>query len=579
MFIFGESFMTLSPDDLKSIEKYALQNAVKYGKAPQPKAVMGKVMGEFPHLRNDPKAISSALVEIVGEIAKGDTEAWEARLSEIAPELIEALSVKKEPVKGLKPLEGAVEGEVVMRFAPNPNGPATLGSSRGMVVNSEYVKIYNGKFILRFDDTDPDKKRPMLEAYDWYLDDFKWLGVEPDRVVYASDRFPVYYDYARKLIEMDKAYVCFCEGGDFKKFKDSKQPCPHRGQSPEVNLGYWEKMLAGEYEDQQAVIRIKTDIEHKDPALRDWGAFRIRKMPHPRAEIGDKYIVWPLLDFAGAIEDHELGMTHIIRGKDLMDSEKRQGYIYKYLGWEYPKTLHWGRVKIHEFGKFSTSTLRKDIEEGKYSGWDDPHLPTIRAIRRRGIRAEALKKFMIEMGIGTTDVSISMESLYAENRKIVDPEANRYFFVRDPVELEIEGTEATVAKPPLHPSDSGRGTREIKVENKVLLPLDDVKKMEVGSLVRLKDLYNVEITSLDPLQGKFAGESIEDLKKAKGRIIHWAPVDGIPVKVLGPEGNFEGIGECGIKTEQDKIVQFERFGFCRIDAVSEEGIVAYFSHK
>ncbi len=571
--------MTLSPEDLNTIEKYALQNAVKYGKAPQPKAVMGKVMGECPHLRNDPKAISSALAEIVGEIAKGDAEAWGTRLSEIAPELIEALSVKKEPVKGLKPLEGAVEGKVVMRFAPNPNGPATLGSSRGMVVNSEYVKMYEGKFILRFDDTDPDKKRPMLEAYDWYLDDFKWLGVEPDRVVYASDRFPVYYDYARTLIKMGKAYVCFCEGGDFKKFKDAKQPCPHRNQSPEVNLEYWEKMLAGGYEDHQAVLRIKTDIEHKDPAMRDWGAFRIRKMSHPRAEIGNKYIVWPLLDFAGAIEDHELGMTHIIRGKDLMDSEKRQGYIYGYLGWEYPKTLHWGRVKIHEFGKFSTSTLRKDIEAGIYSGWDDPRLPTIRAIRRRGIRAEALRKFMVEMGIGTTDVSISMESLYAENRKIVDPEANRYFFVRDPVELEIEGAEATVAKPPLHPTDSERGTREIKVENKVLLAGDDVEKMEPGSMIRLKDLYNVEITSLEPLRGKFAGESLKDLKRVKGRIIHWAPVAGIPVKVRSPDGDIEGIGERGIAKELDKIVQFERFGFCRIDAVSEGEIVAYFSHK
>ena len=253
-------------------------------------------------------------------------------------------------------------GKVVMRFAPNPNGPATLGSARGMVVNSEYVKMYKGKFILRFDDTDPDIKRPMLEAYEWYLDDFRWLGVVPDQVIYASDHFPLYYDYARKLIEMGKAYVCFCKGEYFKELKDAKKACPHRGVSPEENLRHWEKMLAGEYEDQQAVLRIKTDIEHKDPALRDWGAFRIRKMAHPRSVIGNKYCVWPLLDFAGAIEDHELGMTHIIRGKDLMDSEKRQSYIYKYFGWKYPRTTHWGRVKIYEFGKFSTSSLRKAIE-------------------------------------------------------------------------------------------------------------------------------------------------------------------------------------------------------------------------
>jgi glutamyl-tRNA synthetase len=571
--------MTLSPENLKTIEKYALQNAVKYGKAPQPKAVMGKVMGEFPQLRSDPDAVSEAIETIFSEIVKGNPEAWEARLSEIAPELIEALSIKKEPDKGLKPLEGAEVGKVVMRFAPNPNGPGTLGSARGMVVNSEYVKMYRGRFILRFDDTDPDIKRPMLEAYEWYLDDFKWLGVVPDEVVCASDHFPIYYDYAKKLIEMGEAYVCFCKGEDFKELKDAKKGCPHRDISPAENLKHWEKMLSGEYEDQQAVLRIKTDIEHKDPALRDWGAFRIRKMSHPRPEIGNKYIVWPLLDFAGAIEDHELGMTHIIRGKDLMDSEKRQGYIYKYFGWNYPKTTHWGRVKIHEFGKFSTSGLRKAIEAGEYTGWDDPRLPTIRAIRRRGIRADALKKFLIEMGVGTTDVSISMESLYAENRKIVDPIANRYFFVWDPVELEITDFEPAVAKLPLHPTDHERGVREIAVGNRILVCKEDVDKFEVGSVLRLKDLCNIEINSLSPLQARKSATSLEDLKTVKGKIIHWVPIDGISVKVRGPDGDIEGIGEFGIASELDKIVQFERFGFCRIDELDGEKVVAYFAHK
>ena len=571
--------MTLSPEDLETIEKYALQNAVKYGQAPQLKSVMGKLMGEFPRLRSDPSAMSEALEGIISKIVKENPEAWEARLSEIAPELIEALSMKKDPYKGLKPLEGAEMGKVVMRFAPNPNGPATLGSARGMVVNSEYVKMYIGKFILRFDDTDPDIKRPMLEAYEWYLDDFKWLGVVPDQVIYASDHFPLYYDYARKLIEMSKAYVCFCKGEIFKELKDAKKACPHRGVDLEENLRHWEKMLAGEYEDHQAVLRIKTDIKHKDPALRDWGAFRIRKMDHPRSVIGNKYFVWPLLDFAGAIEDHELGMTHIIRGKDLMDSEKRQSYIYKYFGWRYPRTTHWGRVKIYEFGKFSTSSLRKAIETGEYSGWDDPRLPIIRAIRRRGIMAEALKKFMIDMGVGTTDVSISMESLYAENRKIVDPIANRYFFVWDPMELEITDSEPTVAKLPLHPTDHARGKREISVRKKVFVCREDVEKLKVGSVLRLKDFCNIEITSLVPFQAKHSTVSLEAHKKSKGKIIHWVPIDGISVKVRSPYGDIEGIGEHGIATELDKIVQFERFGFCRVDAVDKEKVEVYFAHK
>jgi glutamyl-tRNA synthetase len=444
-------------------------------------------------------------------------------------------------------------------------------------VNSEYVKKYEGKLILRFDDTDTQTKRPMLEAYDWYIEDCNWLGAKPDEIIIASDRIPLYYEQARKLIEGGNAYVCFCESETFKKLKDAKEPCPHRDTSPQKNLEHWDKMLSGGYPEKSAVLRIKTDITHKDPALRDFGAFRILKMPHPRQEVGDKYIVWPLLDFEGAIEDHLLGTTHIIRGKDLMDSEKRQTYIYKYLGWDYPITTHWGRVKMHEFGKFSTSGLRRAIEEGEYDGWDDPRLPTVRAIRRRGIQPEAVRKFMIDMGVGETDISISLDTLYAENRKLVEPKANRYFFVWDPVELEITGTDPCTANPPLHPTES-RGCREIDVSTKVLVCREDVEKLTEGSKVRLKDLYNVEITSMEPLQANYLNDAIESAKKEKMKIIHWAPVDGVPVKVLSPDGEFKGIGEKQITAELDKVVQFERFGFCRIDSVGEE-VVAYYTHK
>ncbi|WP_342305722.1 glutamate--tRNA ligase [Methanolobus sp. ZRKC5] len=569
--------MTLTDDDKKTIEKYALQNAVKYGQAPQIGAVMGRVMGECPQLRSKAKDVTPLIQEILVEVAKETPEQWQARLEAIAPELIEELNTKKEPDKGLKALDVEEGQQVVMRFAPNPNGPPTLGSTRGIVVNSEYVKKYGGKFIIRFDDTDPQTKRPMLEAYDWYVDDCKWLGANPDEIVIASDRIPVYYDYARKLIEMGHAYVCFCDGADFKKFKDAKEPCPHRNASPGENMGHWDKMIAGEYEERYAVLRIKTDITHKDPALRDFGAFRIVKTPHPRPEVGDKYCVWPLLDFEGAIEDHELGMTHIIRGKDLMDSEKRQTYIYNYLGWTYPKTTHWGRVKMHEFGKFSTSGLRQSIENGEYSGWDDPRLPTLRALRRRGILPEAIRKFMIDMGVGETDISLSMDTLYAENRKIIDPIANRYFFVWNPVELEIANAEPCTVTPTLHPTED-RGTRSIDVGSKLYVCNDDVGKFEVGSKLRLKDLYNVEIISMEPLQARYIDDSMETAKKEKMRIIHWAPMDGAPVRVLSQDGEFTGIGERQVATELNKVVQFERFGFCRIDAVAGE-IVAYYTHK
>ncbi len=589
----------LTTDDIKLlIKKYALQNAVKYNKLPQagavmgkgmdvkkflriwydePRAgaVMGKVMAVAPELRSRVKEINLLVGEVLSEINKIPPESWEKELNSIAPELIAELKEKKEPDKGLPPLE--LKGALVMRFAPNPNGPPTIGSARGIVVNSEYTKKYHGKLIIRFDDTDPVTKRPMLEAYDWYLDDCEWLGAKPDEVIIASDRIPKYYEVAEELIKKGGAYVCFCEQEEFKALKDAKKPCPHREQNAEKNLESWKKMLSGGYEEQEAVLRIKTDIAHKDPAIRDWVAFRIIKTPHPRPQVGDKYCAWPLLDFEGAVEDHLLGTTLIIRGKDLTDSETRQRYIYNYMGWTYPETMHWGRVQIHEFGKLSTSGLKKAIAEGVYTGWDDPRVPTIRALRRRGIRAEALRKFMIDLGLGETDISLSLDTLYAENRKLIDPLSNRYFFVWNPVPLEIEGAEPKVAKAPLHPAK--KEMREIPVGTKVLVCRSDVDILKEGERLRLKDLYNIQITSISPLKAKFIGTDMNLVKKEKARIIHWAPPDGLKVRVLSPDGEYTGIGERGIEKELDKVVQFERFGFVRIDSVSEVGVVAYFTHK
>jgi glutamyl-tRNA synthetase len=569
--------MTLSEEDKLTIRKYALQNAVKYSQPPKTGAVMGKVMSESPHLRPMAKEVKPLVEEVLNEVSDGTPDVWKEELNKIAPELLDDLYTKKEPTKGLKPLDVEEGEEVVMRFAPNPNGPPTLGSTRGIVVNSEYVKKYNGTFIIRFDDTDPQTKRPMMEAYEWYIEDCKWLGAEPEKVVYASDKIPVYYEYAENLIEMGNAYVCFCKGDEFKKYKDNKKACPHRDQSPEDNLYYWNNMLNGEYGEKEAVLRIKTDIQHKDPALRDFGAFRIIKTNHPRPEVDGKYVVWPLLDFEGAIEDHECGVNHIIRGKDLRDSERRQRYIYEYFGWEYPKTTHWGRVKIHEFGKFSTSSIAKSIENGEYLGWDDPALPTIRALRRRGIQSEAIRKFMIDMGVGETDISISLESLYAENRKLVDSSANRYFFVWNPVELEITGVEPRNVKLSLHPKEK-RGHRELEVGSKLYVCQEDIDNINTGDKLRLKDLYNIEITSLNPFKARYLDDSVERIKKENLPIIHWIPLNGVAVKVMAPDGQYEGFGEHGIADEVDSVVQFERFGFCRIDSADDK-IIAFFAHK
>ncbi|MDD2665666.1 MAG: glutamate--tRNA ligase [Methanocellales archaeon] len=554
----------------KVIEKHALQNALKYDSAPLADAVMGKVLGECPWLRTKTSKISPLIQGLIEKVSAMTSDERLARLQQIAPELM--VPQKKERMRGLPPLEAGEK--VTMRIAPNPNGPPTLGNARGIIINHEYAQMYNGKFILRFDDTDPKTKRPMLEAYAWYKEDCEWLGANPDEIVIASDRIEEYYQYAEKLIKMGKAYICFCDRERFKIFKDSMKACPHREQEAEANLNHWKKMLAGEYDEGEAVLRIKTDILHKDPALRDWVALRVIKESHPR--VGRKYVVWPMLDFESAMEDHLLRVTHIIRGKDLMDSEKRQKFIYDYFGWKYPKTSHWGRIKIHEFGKFSTSEIKRAIEKGEYRGWDDPRLPTVRALRRRGIQAEAIRNFMIDLGMSGTDIAVSMDTLYAENRKIVDTIANRYFFVWDPLHLDIENAMPTVAKAPLHPTER-RGLREISVQGEVFVCKDDLQGIKKGDNLRLKDLYNIQITGLRPLRAEYIGNDLSITKKGAA-IIHWCPPEGVKVKVIGPEKEYTGIGERGIGSELGNVVQFERFGFVRIDAINDE-IVAYFAHK
>ncbi len=557
------------------IRKYALQNAVKYEKPPKEDAVVKKVLAEHPELRRDAKRVSTLVKEEIKRIESMSKEKRVEELTKMAPELVAELKVKEKEKRepGLPELPLAKGEKVVMRFAPNPNGAATLGSTRGIIVNSEYAKMHDGKFILRFDDTDPVLKRPLLEAYDWYLEDCAWLNAEPDEVIVASERMELYYKYAEELLKKGAAYVCFCSAETFKTYKERKLPCPHRDVSIEANIECWKKMLKSVYEEKEAVLRIKTDMASADPALRDWVALRILKREHPR--VGDKYVVWPTLDFESAIEDHLLGITHIIRGKDLMKSEKRQRFLYDHLGWKYPRTMVWGRIKVQEFGKLSTSELRKRIENGEYVGWDDPQLPTLKALRRRGFQPEAIRRFFISIGVTQTDIAVSMKNLYAENRKAVDALASRYFFVRNPKEMKLKDGISFVAKALKHPSKEDY--REIRTRNTVYISGDDFAKLKQGQRIRLKFLCDVEIEQIEPLVANVVETPAEDVS-----IIQWAPSEGIKVVVKKPDGTDEGIGEPLIASELGNVVQFERYGFVRIDSVmkKETGkeVVAYFTH-
>ncbi len=184
---------------------------------------------------------------------------------------------KPQKVKGLADLDG-VDGQVVLRFAPNPSGPLHIGHARAAVLNHQYKKRYKGKLILRVEDTDPRRVDPA--AYEMIGEDLDWMGVEPDEKIIQSDRLEIYYEQAHQLIVKGGAYMCTCPGDEFKKLKDSSQGCPHRDATVQENLDLWEKMP--QTSEGEMVLRVKTDIKHKNPAIRDWVAMRVVEEEHPR---------------------------------------------------------------------------------------------------------------------------------------------------------------------------------------------------------------------------------------------------------------------------------------------------------
>lgn len=548
---------------------FALQNAVKHKSVPKAGAILGSVMGAHPELRPQAKEINAMLPEILAEVEAMSVEEREAKLTALSPEMIEKMHEKKERVHELPELPEAGNG-VVMRFAPNPSGPLHLGHARASVLNDYYVKKYGGKFYYRVEDTDPKRVDP--EAYDMVMEDLKWLGIGITDVVYQSDRFQIYYDLARELIKLGGAYMCTCDNDEFREKKLKKQPCPCRDLSVEENLRRFDDMLAGKYQEGEITMRVKTDIAHPDPAVRDFAAMRVlTSVKHPRRP---EIFVYPLMNFSVAVDDHLLGMTHVIRGKDHIANTRRQEYIYRYFGWKMPHFYHYGRMSIAGL-ELSTSGMRKGINEGLYTGWDDIHLGTLRALARRGIQPDAVRAAVVDIGMGDTDISFSWENLFAQNKAIIDAEADRYFFVPDAVPVTVANAPAMEAHAPIYPNHPERGERVLSFTGSVLLPRSEI---ETGRMLRLKDLFNIRITGEG--SAEYAGDSLAEARAAKAPIVQWLPTDaGVPCSLLTPEGTSEGYCEVAVLNYDQKIVQFERVGFARIDSVKDGHVTAYFTHR
>ena len=550
------------------IRKYALQNAVFFKGTANPKAIVGKVLAECPDLRSRSKEVTEIADAVVSEVNKMGLEAQTEALRSIDPDMM--VREKKERRYELPELEDAKN--VVMRIAPGPSGPLHIGHSRVSVLNDEYVKRYNGKLINRFEDTNPEKID--INAYDMIPEDLEWLGVKVHETVCQSDRFTIYYDITKQMISAGNGYVCTCDAEHWRGLKEEKRECPCRSLPKEVQLERFDRLMANGYNEGEAVAVIKTDIAHPNPAIRDFVALRIVNTPHPRT--GTKYHLYPMMNLSVAIDDHLMKMTHVIRGKDHLNNTYRQEYIYEYMGWKKPRFYHYGLVNIEDT-VLKTSLIGKCIRNGELTGWDDVRTGTLRALGRRGIRPEAIRRYWVEAGMKQIDVQFSWDTLYAMNKDLIDATSNRYFFVGDPVKMKFSGIKEVKGAAPLHPDHPDRGSRDyvVKDGDALWLAKSDRDAFEAAGMVRLKDLCNVEFG--DPV--RYAGTDLAVLKKGI-KAVQWVKDKGVPTKVLMPDGSVsEGYTESAILDVKDGIVQFERFGFVKTEKAGKKGLNAVFTHR
>ncbi len=545
----------------KEILAYSLQNSIEFGEAKVDK-ILPKL---FQHGLK--KEDIGKIMPSIKEAVKTVNSMSEKERNENFEKLKDYVKEKVEEERGLPELPGSAgKKKMVFRMAPFPSGALHIGNAKTYLLNALYAEKYNGKLLLVMDDTiGSEEKQPLKEAYGLIEDAFKLLKVKYAKpIIYKSDRLKLYYDYAQKLIKKDKAYVCFCTQEEFKKIKDSGQECGCRSLPSDVQLLRWKELFT--VDEGHAVLRIKTDMQHPNPAFRDRVLFKISDREHPR--VGKKYRIWPTLEMSWAIDDHDLGITHILRGNDLVMETDMEKYIWDIFGWKHPQVIHTGLIKIEGAGaKVSKSKAQKEVKSGQFIGWDDPRTWSVQSLIRRGITAEALRSFIEEIGLNRQDITVPIESLYASNRKVIDMKSDRYSFIINPLKLDWTNTlKVKEIEVPLHPDR--KETRSVKIKD-IFISKSDFENYK-GKEIRLLHLFNLELGKKSKIT------SVENKKIPR---INWIS-ENVKSSVLMPNGEWvEGIVDKDIKNlKVGDVVQFERFGFVRYQGMKEGVHYFWFAH-
>jgi glutamyl-tRNA synthetase len=539
-------------DFSNEIKAYALKNALEFGKVDA-----GRILPKLFQHGLDKKDIKRVMVEIqkickeVNELKREEKEKEFGKYKHLIKE-------KEEKEKDLPEIDVSGLKEVVTRLAPEPSKYNHLGHALTFILNYIYAKRYNGKCLLRFEDTNPEKV--SQEYVDAMKEDvIDYLEIKPDAIKFVSDDMEILYDYAVKLINLDKAYICYCD-------RNKMQDLRHKGKECEC------RKKKGKYKEGECVLRIKGDMKSNNHVMRDSVLFRIMKAQHYRQ--GSKYHAWPMYDFYNPIEDSLMGVTLILRSNEFDMRVELQDYIKELLGLNKQKIVQYGRFNVMEFTTKGRE-LRELIESGEYIGWDDPRLITLKALKRRGIVKESFYELVKQIGLSKHPINLDFDMIAAINRKLIDGKAGRYSFVENPVEIEIDNKpKIKEIEIPRHP-DRPEDTRELKIGKSIFISKEDYEKYK-GQEIRLLHLYNINLSSK---KSKFTSIQNKDVQK-----INWVG-EHVKVKILMPNGLWkEGFADKGIEElSVDDLIQFERYGFARFDNVKKVGkeliYEFWFAHK
>ncbi len=539
------------------IRAYALRNALDFGKVDA-----GRIVPKlFAHglEKSALEEIMPVIMTIAREVnglSVGAREHAFAPLASLIPEHVE-----KE--KTLPLLPDARQGLVVTRLPPEPSKHLHVGHGLSFLLNAQYAADYTGKVVLRLEDCNPEK---VTQAYaDSIIADItEYLQIPLASVSYVSDDMPRLLEYAEHLIIRGNAYMCFCSQESMRDLRHAGKDCSCRTASVEKTLEHWKEFVKGIYGAGNAVLRHKGAMQNENHVMRDSVLWREVDAVHFRHK--KQYKVWPMYDFYNAIEDSVSGVTHVLRSNEFHQRGELQQALRVALGLRQPTVVEYGRFSVAE-KTTKGREIRELVESGAYIGWDDPRLVTLKALRRRGITKEVLIALMNQVGLKKAEVVFEFPMIAAVSRKLIDATTERYTFIANPVEIAVAGAplDLTEIAFPLHPDRPETRTERI-TPGIVSLSAKDWDTYK-GKEIRLVHGYNLQLHATTK-EGTYTSLDNKALPK-----VTWVSTFALPARVFMDDGTwvegkvFEDVASLKIGT----VVQFERFGFCKLDKVLKKG--------